>query len=90
MHVGVDNGCNGGRGLRLDEESGAAITSDAPRETSALVGYESLGHRAYRRAARTRRHSALRPRRRTWWLTGSAARSGTQRISGEHTKYSSI
>lgn len=62
------------------------ITSDAPRETSALVGYESLGRRAYRLAAQTRRHSALQPHRRTWWLTGSAAKSGTQRISGKDTK----
>lgn len=59
----------------------AEITSDAPRETLTPVGYESLGRTSYRPAARTQRRSALRPRRRTWWLTGSAAKSGTQRIS---------
>lgn len=61
----------------------AVITSDAPRETSALVGCESLGRRAYRLAAQTQPRSASRPRRRTWWLTGSAAKSGTRRISGK-------
>lgn len=63
--------------------------SDALRGTSALVGYESLGRTAYRLAAQTRPRSALRPRRRTWWLTGSAAKSGTQRISGRDRKQQS-
>lgn len=62
------------------------ITSDALRETSALGGYESLDRRPYRLAARTQRRSALPPRQRTWWLTGSAAKSGTRRISGKDTK----
>lgn len=72
--------------LRPDGDRGAVITSDAPRETSALAGYESLDRRVYRLAAQTQPHSASRPRRRTWWLTGSAAKSGTQRISGKDTK----
>lgn len=61
----------------------ARITSGALRETSALVGFESLGRTSYRLAAQTQRRSALRLRRRTWWLAGSGARTGTQRISGK-------
>lgn len=60
---------------------GAAIMSDAPRGTSALWGCASPARTAYRPAAQTQPRSAWPPRRRTWWPTGSAARSGTQRIS---------
>lgn len=93
-----EGGCYG---LRLDGGSGggwgggsgggAAIMSDAPRGTSALWGCASPARTACRPAAQTQPRSAWPPRRRTWWLAGSAARSGTQRKSrrdGEETNQS--
>lgn len=62
---------------------GAAIMSDAPRGTLALWGCASPGRTACRPAAQTPPRSAWPPRRRTWWLTGSAATSGTQMRSGK-------